>query len=132
MCIAVLFSYVILHIWTKVSDIPFYMDQHKFPNANLLQFNPLLLADWFNTALLSVIVFRCIRAHNHQPHNEPHSSHRSRTHLCANCSCNHSHVNCCTELHSTICVRIVSILQENTRTLKRRQTDEHMNESASV
>lgn len=82
--------------------------------------------------IMSVIVFPISELIANSLHNEPHSSHTSRMNLCANCSCNHSYVNCCIELHSTIWVRIVSILQKNTQTLKRRQTDEHMNESASV
>lgn len=82
--------------------------------------------------IMSVIVFPISELIANSLHNEPHSSHTSRMNLCANCSCNHFYVNCCIELHSIICVRIVSILQKNTQTLKQRQTDEHMNESASV
>lgn len=70
MCIAVLFIYTSSSIlWTKVRDIPLYMDQHKLPNVNLLQLNPLLLADWFNMMLLNNVCY-CIshfRAHSQQP-----------------------------------------------------------------
>lgn len=52
--------------------------------------------------------------------------------VCANCSCDHSYVNCRSELNLTIYVRIVSVQQKNTQTPKQRQTDKHMNESASV